>query len=78
MVGWFELRVEGSAGTRAGITAGARDGIAIGDDGRLCSLTSGGAKRFESAQDAVDYLDRLKLSGDYRFEAIHCRAQAAA
>jgi hypothetical protein len=74
---WFELRVAGSAGTAAGVAAGALDGIAVGANGRLCSLTSGGARRFRSREEALDYLGKIKVSGDYRFEAVACRVEAA-
>lgn len=75
---WYELRVAGSAGTGAGLAEGAREGIAVGENGRLCSLTSGGARRFESKQQAVDYLGKIKVSGDYQFEAVLCRVKVAA
>jgi hypothetical protein len=74
---WFELRVAGSAGTAAGLAAGALDGIAVGENGRLCSLTSGGARRFRSREEAIDYLGKIKVSGDYRFEAVACRVETA-
>jgi hypothetical protein len=75
---WYELRVLGSAGTSATITAATRDGIAVGENGRLCALSSGGARRFESRQQALEYLGKIKLSGDYQFEAVRCDVQAAA
>ena len=54
MSGWFELRVVGSvgtsAGTNAGVAAGAHEGIAVGESERLCALSSGGARRFDSTQ----------------------------
>ena len=75
---WYELRVAGSAGTSAGIAAGATAGIAVGENGRLCALSSGGARRFESRQQALDYLGKLKVSGDYEFEAVRCAARAVA
>ena len=75
---WFELRVTGSAGTRAGSGAAPDEGIAVGENGRLCSLSSGGARRFESAQDAMDYLGKIKVSGDYQFEPVRCGVKAAA
>ncbi|MBI2509275.1 MAG: hypothetical protein HYV99_04715 [Betaproteobacteria bacterium] len=75
---WYELRVEGSAGTEAGVTQGATGGIAIADNGRLCSLSSGYAKRFESRERATDYLGKIRVSGDYRFEAVRCVPAAAA
>jgi hypothetical protein len=75
---WYELRVTGSAGTSAGVAAGAREGIAVGENGRLCSLESGSARRFDSKQQAVDYLGKIKVSGDYQFEAVLCGTRAAA
>lgn len=78
MEGWYELRVTGSAGTSAGIAAGTDEGIAVGENGRLCSLTSGTMRRFESKQQALDYLDKIKVSGDYQFEAVLCGIRAAA
>lgn len=76
--GWYELRVTGSAGTRDGIASGAHEGIAVGENGRLCSLTSGTARRFESREQALDYLGKIKVSGDYQFEAVLCGVRAAA
>ena len=76
--GWYELRVTGSAGTSAGMVAGTDEGIAVGENGRLCALSSGGARRFESQQQALDYLGKIKVSGDYQFEAVLCGARVAA
>ena len=76
--GWYELRVIGSAGTRDGIATGTQEGIAVGDNGRLCSLSSGGARHFESLQQALDYLDKIKVSGDYQFEPVLCGVRVAA
>jgi len=75
---WYELRVTGSAGTSAGVAAGTDEGIAVGENGRLCSLTSGSARRFESQQQAIDYLGKIKVSGDYQFEAVLCGVKVAA
>jgi hypothetical protein len=75
---WYELRVLGSAGTSAAITAGAQDGIAVGENGRLCALSSGGARRFASEEQALEYLAKIKVSGDYQFEAVRCEVRAAA
>ena len=75
---WYELRVSGSAGTASGTAAGANEGIAVGENGRLCALSSGGARRFGSEREALDYLGKIKVSGDYRFEAVRCSEQAAA
>jgi hypothetical protein len=75
---WYELRVVGSAGTSAGSAAGIHEGIAVGENGRLCALTSGSARRFDSKEQALDYLGRIKVSGDYQFEAVLCGARAAA
>ena len=76
--GWFELRVTRSAGTRAGTAAGTHEGIAVGENGRLCALSSGTARRFESQQHALEYLGKVKISGDYQFEAVPCGMMAAA
>ncbi len=57
--GWYELRVAGSAGTGAGIATGTHEGIAVGENGRPCSLTSGSARRFESSQQALEYLGKI-------------------
>ncbi|MEK6591613.1 MAG: hypothetical protein AABZ67_00890 [Pseudomonadota bacterium] len=75
---WYELRVEGSAGTIAGITGGTTEGIAIADSGRLCSVASGHAKRFRSEQEAITHLLNMTIPGNYRFEVVKCRAAAAA
>lgn len=73
---WYELRVEGSAGTRAGAACGAREGIAVGENGRLCALASGRARRFASEQQAREYLGKLRISGDYHFEVVRCGPDA--
>lgn len=75
---WYELRVTGSAGTAAGIASGTDEGIAVGENGRLCSLSSGSARRFDSALQALDYLGRIKVSGDYQIEVVACGVKAAA
>lgn len=73
---WFELRVAGSVGTRAGAATGIKEGIAVSEEGRLCSVASGQARRFQSERQAVEYLGKLKVSGDYHFEAVLCNAEA--
>lgn len=75
---WYELRVTGSAGTAAGIAARADEGIAVGENGRLCSVSSGCARRFDSTREALDYLGKIKVSGDYQFEPVKCGVMAAA
>lgn len=72
MAQWYELRVEGSAGTRSGIVQGATEGIAIGDSGRLCSISSGHSRRFGCEREAMDYLFTTTIPGHYRFEAVLC------
>jgi hypothetical protein len=72
MAQWYELRVEGSAGTTEGIARGAVEGIAIGESGRLCSVASGHSKRFSSKQEAVEYLLQTTIPGNYRFEVVLC------
>jgi hypothetical protein len=76
MSGWYELRVAGSAGTSASIARQAQEGIAVGENGRLCSLASGAARRFESKEAALDYLGKLKVTGTYQFEVVVCGAKA--
>lgn len=70
---WYELRVAGSAGTRAGIASGSKEGIAIGENGRLCALPQGPAKRFATEEEAMNYLAQTSIPGLYRFEAVLCR-----
>lgn len=74
---WFELRVTGSVGTSAGISAGTGEGIAVADNGRLCSVASGCARRFDSAQQALDYLGKIRVTGDYQLEVVPIGAKAA-
>ena len=71
---WYELRVSGSTGTRAGAATGIKEGIAVGEEGRLCSVASGKARKFDSTREATDYLAKLKVSGDYQFEVVTCGA----
>jgi hypothetical protein len=75
---WYELRVTGSAGTTGAAPEGANEGIAVGENGRLCSLSSSGARRFDSPQQALEYLGKIKVSGDYQFEVVECGVKAAA
>jgi hypothetical protein len=70
---WYELRVEGSAGTRDGIVRVATEGIAIAQSGRLCSIASGQTKRFNSEQEATHYLLYMTIPGNYRFEVVKCQ-----
>jgi hypothetical protein len=71
---WYELRVVGSAGTSSEI---AGEGIAIGENGRLCSVVSGHAMKFESRQQALDFLARTTIPGIYNFEPVQCPAPPA-
>lgn len=75
---WHELRIAGSAGTTAGDSGGSHEGIAVGENGRLCSVSSGCARRFDSRQQALEYLGKIRVSGDYQFEAVMCVPAAAA
>ena len=75
---WYELRVAGSAGTREGAASGIKEGIAVGEDGRICSLSSGHARKFESKRQALDYLGTIRISGDYQFETVRCDSRVAA
>ena len=75
---WYELRVAGSAGTRASNTKGTNEGIAIADSGRLCSLALGHAMKFESEEQAREYLGKTTIPGNYGFEIVLCGAAPAA
>jgi hypothetical protein len=65
---WYELRLEGSAGTRGDLTGNTQEGVAIATSGRLCSIASGDARKFESEEQA----------GNYRFEVVLCESRPAA
>jgi hypothetical protein len=70
---WYELRIEGSAGTpTAPIEGATREGLAVSDQGRLCTLSSESAMRFESEQEAKNYLFQLPISQFYRFVVVLC------
>lgn len=75
---WYELRVAGSAGTRAGAGSGIREGIAIADNGRLCAVSSGHARRFSSQQEAIEFLGKTTVPGIYAFEPVQCGADREA
>jgi len=68
----------GSGRNKLRIEELATGGIAIAENDRLCALSSGGAWRFDSTQQALDYLGKLKDSGDHQFEAVRCDARLAA
>ena len=74
---WYELRLDGSAGTQSGDAKGATEVIAIGENGRLISIALGHPKKFESKQQAMDYLSKVMLTGDYQLEAVLCGAATA-
>jgi hypothetical protein len=74
---WYELRVTGSAGTSAGSTSGIPEAIALSDNGRLCAVASGAAKRFGSAEEALEFLGRTSLPGVYHFEPVLCPIPSA-
>ena len=77
LVQWYELRVAGSPGTQAGTAQGSAGGIAIAENGRMCAISSGHARKFESKAAAIDYLGKIKVSGDHQFEAVLCGVRAA-
>ena len=68
--GWFELRVDGSVGTAGGKTQGASAGLAIGADGRLCSISPGPPMRFKTEDEAMGYLMSNSLGSLYRFVVV--------
>ena len=73
---WYELRVVGSVGTSSEIAGSVA--IAISENGRLCSIASGDAKRFETEQAAMDYLFMSSISKRYPFEVVCCGAKKSA
>jgi hypothetical protein len=75
---WYELRLEGSAGTRGDLTGNTQEGVAIATSGRLCSIASGDARRFESEEQAGEYLAKITIPGNYRFEVVLCESRPAA
>ena len=75
---WYELRVQGSVGTTAGATSDINDGIALSETGRLCSVSSGQAKKFDSEKDASEFLSKTTLPRIYPFEPVLCRAMSRA
>lgn len=71
---WYELRVDGSAGTQKGIATGTKEGIVIGENGRLCSIESGKAMKFGSEQEAIEYLGKTTVPDRYIFETVCCQS----
>lgn len=71
---WYELRIAGCVGTRAANGGGIKEGIAIGESGRLCSVLSGQAKKFETREQAFDFLAQTTLPRLYNFEPVLCQA----
>lgn len=69
---WYELRVAGSAGTSAGAESGINEAIALAENGRLCAVPSGQAKRFASERDAMDFLAQTTIPRIYQIEAVLC------
>src|ERR1041384_4135561 len=65
---WYELRVSGSVGTRGSTKTDMREGIALSETGRLCAVSSGHARRFDSREEAVEFLGRTTIPGIYEFE----------
>jgi hypothetical protein len=70
---WYELRVAGSAGTSSEIARGISEGIAMGNNGRLCAIGSEQTIRFATEQEACDYLSQTTILRFYDFEAVLCR-----
>ena len=75
---WYELRVSGSVGTHDATKTDMREGIALSENGRLCSVSSGHARRFGSREEAVEFLGKTTIPGIYEFEAVRCEAREAA
>jgi hypothetical protein len=73
---WYELRVAGSAGTSSGAASGYAEGIALGENGRLCAVSSGGAKKFGSEQEAIEFLGQTTLPRVFNLEPVRCEVQS--
>ncbi len=73
---WYELRVVGSAGTSAGAASGFKEGIALAENGRLCAVSSGVAKKFVSAQEAVEFLGKTTIPGVFNLEPVRCSVKS--
>ena len=73
---WYELRVAGSPGTAAG-SARSKEGIAVSESGRLCTVSSGKAMRFGTKKLALNYLTTQSTPGRYRFEIVRCPTAVA-
>jgi hypothetical protein len=69
---WYELRVAGSAGTSGGAASGYAEGIALAENGRLCALSSGSAKKFSSEQEAIEFLGKTTVPGVFNLEPVRC------
>jgi hypothetical protein len=67
---WYELRIEGSAGTAVGAAQQETTGLVIGADGRLTSISSGHPMRFRSEQEAIAYLMANSLARLYPFAVV--------
>jgi hypothetical protein len=68
---WYELRVAGSMGTSEGRTD---HGITLDEQGRLCAISTGKAKRFKSREEADDFLSGLTFTRFYSFEPVLCNS----
>jgi len=73
---WYELRVTGSPGTNAGATNGLTEGIALAENGRLCAISSGAAKKFDTELEAIEFLQKTTIPGVYRLEPVRCRLKS--
>jgi len=73
---WYELRIAGSVGTSAGAASGLKEGIALAENGRLCAVSSGVAKRFGSAKEAVEFLGKTTIPGVFNLEPVRCSAES--
>ena len=72
---WYELRVAGSAGTSAGTASRHTEGIALAENGRLCAVSSGSAKKFDSEQEAIEFLGKTTIPGVFQLEPVRCEAR---
>jgi hypothetical protein len=69
MTQWYELRLAAPRGE-----SGGQQSVALAGNGRLCSVASGNARKFDSAQEAIDFLAQTTITQLYEFEAVLCQA----
>ena len=67
---WYELRLA----VPPGVSSEDQQRVALSGNGRLCSVNSGSAKKFDTVQDAIDFLAQTTITQLYNFEPVLCQA----